>query len=381
MSRPEHEVADIIRKFGEGFISKHHPNRYQLRVLRALSMCRTAALGGHKYRCDHCGQEHISYNSCRNRHCPKCQSTKQAFWVEDQLKNAYPVKHYHLVFTLPEALNDICMIDSKWFFNLLFAAVWDTLQSFGYTHYGAESGAICILHTWGQNLSLHPHVHCIVPALGYTVKGNMRQIGKAGKYLYPVTRLGLKFRGRLMAGVKKHLAGENLLSEYHEHVKKTWNNRWVVYCEPSLGKPEHVVGYLGQYTHRVAITNHRIVEVGEHEVLFSLKDYSDHGREKTTSLTGEEFLRRFCMHFLPCGFVKIRHYGIYSSRFLGTIIKDKSKMVIQKVETTVERINRLVGFDITCCPRCRKGQLILVDVIPRSRSPTLLDVNSLSLQG
>jgi len=380
MSRPEHEVADVIRMFGEDFVSKHHPNRYQLRVLRALSMCRTAALGGHKYRCDHCGREHISYNSCRSRHCPKCQSTKQAFWVEDRLKNAYPVKHYHLVFTLPDALNDICLFDTRWFYNHLFVSVWDTLQSFGYSHYAAESGAICILHTWGQNLSLHPHVHCIVPALGYTVKGSMKQIGKAGKYLYPVTSLSLKFRGRFMAEVKRYLAGKDLLSEYHEQVKKAWNNRWVVYCEPSLGKPEHVVGYLGQYTHRVAITNHRIVNITDHEVLFSLKDYSDQGRQKTTSLAGEEFLRRFCMHILPSGFVKIRHYGIYSSRFRNTIMKDRYKMVIQTAETTIERINRLIGVDITRCPCCRKGQLILVDVIPRSRSPALLGLNSFSLQ-
>jgi hypothetical protein len=254
------------------------------------------------------------------------------------------------------------------------------IQSFGYSHYAAESGAICILHTWGQNLSLHPHVHCIVPALGYTIKGSMKQMGKAGKYLYPVTKLSLKFRGKFMAGVKKHLTSKNLLYEYHEQVKKAWNNRWVVYCEPSLGKPEHVVGYLGQYTHRVAITNHRIVEVGDHEVLFSLKDYSDHGKQKTTTLTGEEFLRRFCMHILPCGFVKIRHYGIYSSRFRSTIVKDKSKMVIQQVETTIERINRLIGIDINRCPRCKKGLLILVDVIPRSRSPNLIGLNSFDLQ-
>jgi hypothetical protein len=209
----------------------------------------------------------------------------------------------------------------------------------------------------------------------------MKQIGKAGKYLYPVTRLSLKFRGKFMAGVKKYLAGEDLLSQYHDHINKAWNNRWVVFCEPSLGKPEHVVGYLGQYTHRVAITNHRIFDVSDHEVLFSLKDYSDQGMQKTIMLTGEEFLRRFCMHILPSGFVKIRHYGIYSSRFRNTIMKDKSKMVIQLVETTIERINRLTGIDICLCPRCRKGKLILVDVIPRSRSPTILGLNSISLQG
>jgi hypothetical protein len=380
MSRPVLEVADIIQRFGENFISKHQPNSYQIRVLRALSMCRTAALGGHKYRCDHCGCEHISYNSCRNRHCPKCQCAKQAFWVEDRINNAYPVKHYHIVFTVPEVLNEICLINSKWFYNHMFEAVWDVLRSFGYSHFASESGAICILHTWGQNLSLHPHIHCIVPALGHTLKGNMKQIGKAGKYLYPVTQLSLKFRGRFMASVKKQLARQNLLSDYHKQVKDAWNKQWVVYCEPSLGKPEHVVGYLGQYTHRVAITNHRIIDIGDHEVLFSLKDYSDQGKQKKTLITGEEFLRRFCLHILPRGFVKIRHYGIYSSRFRSTILKTTGKIIIKPVETVIERIIRLTGIDIYLCPSCKKGALVYVNVIPRSRSPTLTLINSFCLQ-
>jgi hypothetical protein len=208
----------------------------------------------------------------------------------------------------------------------------------------------------------------------------MKQMGKAGKYLYPVTKLSLKFRGKFMAGVKKHLTNKNLFSEYHEQVKKAWDYRWVVYCEPSLGKPEHVVGYLGQYIHRVAITNHRIVDIGDHEVLFSLKDYSDHGRQKTTTLTGEEFLRRFCLHILPRGFVKIRHYGIYSSRFRSTILKDNGKMIIKPVETDIERINRLIGIDICRCPRCKKGLLVYVNVVPRSRSPTLSGMDAFCLQ-
>jgi len=236
------------------------------------------------------------------------------------------------------------------------------------------------LHTWGQNLSLHPHTHCIVPALGYTLKGNMKHIGKTGKYLYPVTQLSLKFRGKFMAGVKKHLAKQNLLSKYHNPLENAWNKPWVVYCEPSLGKPEHVMGYLGQYTHRVAISNHRIVDVGHHEVSFSLKDYSDHGRQKTTKLTGEEFLRRFCLHILPRGFVKIRHYGFYSSRFRSTVLKNKSKMIIKPAETNIERINRLIGIDICRCPRCKTGRLILVDIIPRSRSPALTGMNAYSFE-
>ncbi len=380
MSRPEHEVADIISRFGDNFITRHQPNTYQLRVLRALSMCRTAALGGHKYRCDNCGREHISYNSCRNRHCPKCQTTKQAFWVEDRIRKAYPVRHYHIVFTVPEVLNEICLTDSKWFYNHMFESVWDVLRSFGYSHYAVEGGAICILHTWGQNLSLHPHVHCIVPALGYSIKGKMKHIGKTGKYLYPVTQLSLKFRGRFMDGVKKYLARNELLPDYREQVKAAWSKPWVVFCEPSLGTTEHVLGYLGQYTHRVAITNHRIVDITESEVVFSLKDYRDHGRQKITRVSGEEFLRRFCMHILPRGFVKIRHYGIYSLRFMATVLKSNARMVIQQVESVAERINRLTGVDPACCPHCRKGRLIPAGIIPRSRSPTSPGLNSFILQ-
>ena len=164
MNRPRHEVAEIINRFGESFIRKHQPNSYQLRVLNALALCQTSALGGHKYQCDHCGNVHIGYNSCRNRHCPKCQGSNQTLWVEDRINNAYAVQHYHVVFTVPEALNAICLIDSKWFYNKLFDSVWQTLRTFGYTQYGVEGGAICVLHTWGQNLSLHPHIHCLVPA-------------------------------------------------------------------------------------------------------------------------------------------------------------------------------------------------------------------------
>jgi len=372
MSHPEHEVADIIRLFGQRFFEKHRPNSYQLRVLRALSLCRTSALGGHINRCDKCGFENISYNSCRNRHCPRCQGTKQAFWVEDRIKNAYPVKHYHIVFTLPEVLNQICLLDSKWFYNLMFSAVWDVLSSFGYSHFAAESGAICILHTWGQNLSLHPHIHCIVPSIGHTLRGNLKRIGKGGKYLYPVVQLSLKFRGSFMSGVKRYLTERHILSGYMPVIRQAWERPWVVYCEPSLGKAENVVGYLGQYTHRVAITNHRIVSVDDEHVRFSLKDYNDNGRQKITILTGEEFLRRFCLQILPSGFVKIRYYGIYSSRFRSTLLNGKITIRLQPFETVVDRIIRLIGFDISKCPCCKKGKLVFAGIIPRSRSPTLV---------
>lgn len=369
MSRPRHEVAEVIERFGKRFTEKHQPNGYQLRVLGALSKCRTSALGGHMYRCDHCGSDQISYNSCRNRHCSKCQGSNQAFWVEDRISHAYPVNHYHIVFTVPEALHRICILDSKWFYNHLFATVWDTLRSFGYTHYSVESGAICVLHTWGQNLSLHPHIHCLVPALGYTLRGEMKHIGNRGKYLYPVTQLSDKFRGKFMTGMKSQLAKSGLLSQYRLSVEKAWNTPWVVHCEPSLGKPKHVMGYLGQYIHRVAISNHRIVHVDDLNVHFMLKDNRDQGRMKTATLTGEEFLRRFCLHILPRRFVKIRYYGIYSTRFKTTILYEKEKMVIKPVETTFERIARLMGIDVRQCPFCKIGQLVPVAIVPRIRPP------------
>jgi hypothetical protein len=261
------------------------------------------------------------------------------------------------------------MLDSKWFYNHLFAAVWDTLRSFGYSHYTAVSGAICVLHTWGQNLSLHPHIHCLVPALGYTLRGEMKHIGKQGKYLYPVKQLSKKFQGKFMAEIKGQLIKGGLLPQYRSSVEKAWSTPWVVFCEPSLGKAEHVVGYLGQYIHRVAISNHRIVEVNDHHVRFMLKDNRDQGKVKTMTLTGEEFLRRFCLHILPSGFVKIRYYGIYSTRFRTTILNDKQKMLIKPVETTIERIARLTGIDVLQCPCCKVGHLVPVATLPRIRPP------------
>lgn len=280
MNRPRHEVAEIINRFGESFIRKHQTNSYQLLVLNALALCRTSALGGHKYQCDHCGHVHIGYNSCRNRHCPKCQGSNQALWVEDRINNAYAVQHYHVVFTDQEALNAICLIDSKWFYNKLFDSVWQTLRTFGYTQYGVEGGAICVLHTWRQNLSLHPHIHCLVPALGYSIKGQMKPIGKSGRYLYCVQKLSRNFKGRMMFVVKSNLKRLDLFLQYKTNFDKAWSGEWVVYSEPSFRKVEQVIRYPGRYTHRVAISNQRILAVRERDVTFNTKDYADSSKIK-----------------------------------------------------------------------------------------------------
>ena len=372
MSRPSFELADVLERFGQPFYTECHPNEYQQRVLNALMLCRTSALGGNKQVCDCCARERISYNSCRNRHCPKCQGSKQAFWVEDLLEMALPVKHYHIVFTVPHELNQVCMLDSAWFYGRLFWSVWETLRQFGYTCFGVETGAVCVLHTWGQNLSLHPHIHCIVPAVGETLAGNRKRIGSNGKYLYPVRQLSPVFRGKLMESIKGYLKKQSLLKEYQSLLDAVWSKPWSVHCEPSMGKPEHVINYLGQYTHRVAITNQRIIAIDHGQVTFMHKDYADGARQKPIKLDGVEFLRRFCLHLLPHRFVKIRRYGLYSSRYRALKRKSNPQMVInlKPKETPQERLKRLTGFDVYRCPFCKKGTMHAVEDIPRARSPT-----------
>jgi len=371
MSRSGFELADVISRFGNLFVEQCKPNSFQQRVLNAISVCRTAELGGHKEACDCCGKTRVSYNSCRNRHCPKCQASKQVLWVDDLLQAALAVKHYHMVFTVPHGLNTLALLDSPGFYKLLFNAVWETIRQFGYTRFGVESGAICVLHTWGQDLSLHPHIHCIVPAAGETLAGNMKHIGSNGKYLFPVRQLSLVFRGKLLESLKKQLKKQTLLDGYQPLLDEAWKRPWVVFCEPSMAGAEHVVKYLGQYTHRVAITNQRITGIGNHGVTFMHKDYADGAKQKPITLGGVEFLRRFCQHILPLRFVKIRRYGIYSSRARAAAGKKEHRLAEPKLkESTRERLQRLTGFDVLLCPFCRKGIMKVVEALPRIRSPS-----------
>ncbi|MCK4664868.1 MAG: IS91 family transposase [Bacteroidales bacterium] len=369
MSKPKFEVAQIIKQFGDDFVRKHNPNTWTLRTLNALRICRTAAFGGHKEQCDSCGKVRISYNSCRNRHCPKCQSSKQAFWVEDVSQRIIDTKYFHLVFTVPEELNSICLLDSKKFYSTLFSSVCQTLRTFGYTHYGVETGAIAILHTWGQNLSLHPHIHCLVPAAGITLAGNMRKISKKGKYLYPVIKLSVDFRSTMMKQLKKQLANSNQLLQYQSLIDKAWAKKWVVFSEPSFADADRVIKYLGQYTHRVAISNHRLQNIDNKIVSFFYKDYKDNSKRKLTAISGVEFLRRFCMHILPKGFVKIRYYGILSNRFGKQVAMYRIPKLNPGKESVQQRLQRLTGFDVYKCPYCKKGRMHSIEELPRIRSP------------
>lgn len=370
MERPKYEVADVIDRFIQPFSEQCALNSYMLGVLGALHNCRTAALGGHREKCDCCGKERISYNSCRNRHCPKCQATNQAFWVEERMMQAPPVKHFHLVFTVPHELNAICLLNNRQFYELMFTCTWETLRAFGYGYYGVESGAISVLHTWGQNLSFHPHIHCIVPACGLTLAGNIRHISKNGKYLYPGYALGQVFRGKLLQKLKQQLAADNRLAENQQLIDLAYGKQWVVHCEEPMCGPEQIVGYLSQYTHRVAISNRRILNIDNQNVTFAYKDYRDGSRQKVCKLSGVEFLRRFCMHILPKRFVRIRYYGIMSSRMKSVLPQKPPAPSI--AETPQQRMQRLTGFNVHQCPYCKKGQMHIVAELPRIRSPGMV---------
>jgi hypothetical protein len=377
--RAQHELADAVSRFGHNLQAYCTP--LQRKVLHRIAQCRTAALGGHEEACNSCGAVRYSYNSCGDRHCPKCQAAKQASWIDDLVQKTLPIRHYHIVFTVPHQLNAVCLFNQRMYYDILFAAAWETLRSFGYTHFGVETGAVAVLHTWGQNLSLHPHVHCLVPAAGNTLDGEWKNIGRAGRYLYPVHQLSDAFRGKFLGCLKRALQKLGQLSQFHGKVRQACAARWVVHCEPSMASAENVVKYLGQYTHRVAITNQRILDITQTKVTFMAKDYRDSAAQKPVTLDGTEFLRRFAMHILPYRFVKIRRYGIYNptlKRKQGLLFVPEERpgleQLVQQVagpETKMQRLVRLTGIDPCRCQVCKTGRMVRVKVLPRIRSPAL----------
>ena len=388
--RTRFELADVVNLFQSGLLTKTTLTTLQLKVLNKIALCRTAVLGGHEEKCDNCGTVRYSYNSCGDRHCPKCQAAKQAFWIDDLIKSTLPVKHFHIVFTVPHELNAVCLHNQRMYYDLLFAAVSQTLRLFGYTHYGVEGGAVCVLHTWGQNLSLHPHIHCIVPAAGYTLDGQWKNIGHSGQYLYPVHQLSEAFKGRFLDSLKRSLRKQNELVLFNAAVQQAYKTKWVVHCEPSLAGADHVVKYLGQYTHRIAITNQRILNIEGDKVTFIAKDYRDNAVKKTVTLDGIEFLRRFTMHILPWQFVKIRRFGIYNhttKRNLALKFVPEEKPDIDDIikrkqppETNLQRLERLTGINPCICPVCKKGKMILIKILPRIRSPgRWIELSSLAI--
>ncbi|WP_075591256.1 IS91 family transposase [Labilibacter marinus] len=373
------ELADVIKRFGKQLIQQQKLSPQQTKALFNITRCRTAALGGHQEVCDCCGVVDYSYNSCGDRHCPKCLAAKQALWVEKLIASTLPIKHYHIIFTVPHCLNSICLWNKRMYYNILFDAVWQTLRSFGYTHYGVESGAIAVLHSWGQNLCLHPHIHCIVPAAGYAINGTWKNIGTEQLYLYPVNQLSDTFKGKFLDKLKRTLRKNSALHMFNQAIQQAYQKSWVVFCEASLADADHVIKYLGQYTHRVAISNQRILNITDTHVTFITKDYRDRAKQRPITLRGVEFLKRFCLHVLPKRFVKIRRYGIYNAttkrhlklQFAPQNQVDLSKPEILKTkETAQEVLKRITNYDPYKCRHCLKGTMRVIKTIPRSRSPT-----------
>ncbi|HEY2923057.1 MAG TPA: IS91 family transposase, partial [Candidatus Binatia bacterium] len=309
-ARPE--LADIFRSHGESYRKTHFLPASQRKVMRAVSVCRTAELGGHLKRCDTCGFEHPTYNSCRNRHCPKCQSLAKAQWLQKQTSELLPVGYFHLVFTLPHEFNRLILAHKKIVLALLFKAVSETLLEFGQRRFGGTVGIIAMLHTWDQTLKDHFHLHCLVPAGALSVD-HSRWIAARKNFLFPVTALSQVFRGKFWALLKQSIDRGKLPAANNE-IKASRRKSWVVYAKKPLGSPQTVLDYLGRYTHRVALSNDRIVKVEDEEVTLSYRDRKDGNRKKTIPLKAHEFIRRFLLHVLPDGFMRIRHFGFLANR-------------------------------------------------------------------
>jgi hypothetical protein len=328
MTRPPWEVADIIRRAGNRFIERYCGSLTwaQLKVLRAIERCRTAALGGHRDHCVRCGHQAISYNSCRNRHCPKCQTNAREKWLCARQRELLPVCYFHLVFSVPHALVPLIWQNKKLLFGLLFDASAATLLKVAAdpSRLGAEIGFLSILHTWGQTLQRHPHIHCVVPGGGLSLD-HSRWIRSPPNFFLPVRVLSLVFRGKFVAGLRqafhrKQLAFHGELQPlaaekaFAAFLRTLFRQEWVVYSKAPFGGPEHVLQYLARYTHRVAISNHRLLSVEGDRVTFRWKDYAHHSKCRAMTLTLDEFLRRFLQHVLPKGLPRIRYFGWLANR-------------------------------------------------------------------
>ena len=389
------EVADIFRSHGPGYREAHGhemPLRH-LRAMRAIEACRTAELGGHVEECDHCGTLRISYNSCRNRHCPKCQCLDKERWLEARKKDLLPTQYFHLVFTLPQGLRPLVLRNQDTLYGILFKAASETLKELAKDpeYLGAEVGFIAILHTWSQTLMDHPHLHCIVAGGGLSPEGK-KWISCKEDFFIPVKVLSRLFRGKFLAYLKEaREKGRLVFPGGIAHLKEDrafkamlddlYDQEWVVYCKPPFSSAETVMDYLGRYTHRVAISNNRLVTMEGDQVTFRYRDRKDNDRMKSMTLDAPEFIRRFLLHILPDGFMKIRYYGILSNRNRKTKLAlckkllgvDCSREHEKAKESWQELLARITGIDPRICPCCGKGKMVLKQVLRPSTAHSRRD--------
>jgi len=374
------ELADILRAYGESYRRDHPLPVSHLKVMQAVERCRTASLGGHIERCDSCGFERPAYNSCRNRHCPKCQSLAKVKWLDKQSSELLPVGYFHLVFTLPHELNALILTNKKILLSHLFKAVGETLVDFGRTRLGGQIGFITVLHTWNQTLLDHFHLHCLVPAGALSL--DQKRWSPAGKnFLFPVTALSIVFRGKFLDLLKNACARNKLLFVGQSAsladplaFKVLFNalrkKPWIVYAKKPFGSPVHVLDYLGRYTHRVALSNERILSAHNGKITFSYRDRKNHDQKKTMPLDAHEFIRRFLLHVIPKGFVRVRHFGFLANRSKSLLSKCRRLLDLGPVppklpqKSVHELMLQLTGIDITRCPLCQKGTLVFFANLP-----------------
>lgn len=313
--KAKHELGQVLQQFYSSYKDLHVPNGYIIKTLKAIEHCRTAYLGGHIDICSSCAATHISYNSCRNRHCPKCQQTNKEKWLDMLRQKVVPVPYFHTVFTLPHELNGLCLAYPKLLYDLLFSSVWQTIKTFASDakQGNISTGMTAVLHTWGQQLMLHPHLHCIIPSGGITKNGQWKYFKGKGKFLFYIPNVQKVYSAVFIAGLQQLVAEKKIAPQCPTLFAPLRSKKWVVYAKQKFGSPEIVIEYLGRYTHKVAISNHRIKNIREQSVSFAYKDYADKNAQKEMTLSGTEFIRRFSLHILPKGFLKIRHYGLHSS--------------------------------------------------------------------
>ena len=388
--RSRREVAEVFRLHGMAYRRVHPLSPDQSEAMQAIASCRTAALGGHLERCDSCGFERPAYNSCRNRHCPKCQSLAKAEWLEQRQAELLPVGYYHAVFTLPHLLNPLALYNKKALFDMLFRAGSETLQAFGRDPkhgLGGKIGFITLLHTWDQQLRFHVHLHGLIPG-GALCENGTRWTSARDNFLFPVKALAKVFRGKYIAFLKEAFQRGHLRfpepadvptteEGFRALVEALWEKPWVVYAKKPFAGPETVLDYLGRYTHRVAISNPRIMNIAPDAVSFTWRDRADGNRRKLLTLPAEEFIRRFLLHVLPKGFVRCRHYGFLAARSKAHDLARCRQLLglspdIPKPppQSARERLKDLTGLDPTACPHCKKGTLQFVHDLP----PVRLDV-------
>jgi hypothetical protein len=388
MSRPLLEVADLIRSAGTAFIERNRPwLRWQhIKALRAIRRCRTAALGGHLDQCTRCGHRAaISYNSCRNRHCPKCQTSARERWIAARQRELLPTRYVHVVFTLPHRLAPLALQNKKVLYDLLFRASAETLLEVARDprHLGAEIGFFSVLHTWSQKLGLHPHVHCVIPAGGLS-PDHTHWIASRQRFFLPIHVLRRVFRGKFVAGLRQafqlgqlNFHGDLTLlalpKTFAAWLRPLYRNDWIVYLKPPFGGPEYVLQYLGRYTHRVAISNHRLVSLTEGNVTFRWRDSAHNNEQKLLTLSLDEFLRRFLLHLLPKAFVRIRNFGFLANRKRAITVPLCLSLLGSPTEATQEA-SAHSPCDLWICPNCGGPMRVIQRFTPADiqlRSPPL----------